>query len=143
MRLSPLFSPLFPPLLSTLLSTLLSLLLSLLLQPASATAVAQTDNTNPFAPPICRDGYLSCNTVDHPEVCCPVNTVCTFDSLGTIACCPYQSACTGYVIPQNLTKYQIPAPASDRSGAGRGRGGGWWLWGVVGLAVGVGWGGVL
>ncbi|RPB10784.1 hypothetical protein P167DRAFT_546889 [Morchella conica CCBAS932] len=107
MRLSPL-SPLFSPLFPSLLSLLLSLLL-LLLQSASATAAAaaQADTTNPFAPPVCRDGYLSCNTVEHPEVCCPVNTVCTFDSLGTIACCPYQSACTGYVIPQNLTKYAL------------------------------------
>ncbi|KAI5837118.1 hypothetical protein DFP73DRAFT_532193 [Morchella snyderi] len=131
-------SPLFPSQILTLL-ILLTLLL-LLPQPASATAVP-ADNTNPFAPPICRDDYLSCNTVEHPEVCCPVNYVCTFDSLGTIACCPYQSACTGHVIPQNLTKYQIPAPASDSSGAGRGRRGeGRWWWGVAAVAAGmVGW----
>lgn len=86
-------------------------------------------STSPFNQPICRVGYLSCETANHPEVCCPIGDVCGFDSVGTIACCQFQSECVGHVIPQNLTQFQIPAPGS--LGVERRVDPMWWILGLI------------
>lgn len=45
----------------------------------------------------CATGYGSCANLGNPGLCCRLDTICSADAVGNIACCPSRAACTGTI----------------------------------------------